>query len=219
MPRAEHCEGGRGKGGERVPSALSAVPPRSSLVRGSPQAGRSVGVGRCRRGPPRPGARAEHADAQVRDGWPAVHSTQGARLHAADASYSTPTTLCVSHLVLEFIVRPHRDGNRTNHGAPCLYCILRAELRWGAARARRRDCCREGAGWGRVRVGTVSPLLVFSHAFHPDTTRPFHLLTGSVSRGDGVHRGDRRIARQDYRREAEPRDCQCGAARPLPQIR
>eukprot|EP00962_Isochrysis_galbana_P045052 scaffold17639_cov108-Isochrysis_galbana.AAC.1 len=24
MPRAEHCEGGRGKGGERVPSALSA---------------------------------------------------------------------------------------------------------------------------------------------------------------------------------------------------
>eukprot|EP00962_Isochrysis_galbana_P048849 scaffold20489_cov107-Isochrysis_galbana.AAC.2 len=32
MPRAEHCEGGRGKGGERVPSALSAVPPRSSLV-------------------------------------------------------------------------------------------------------------------------------------------------------------------------------------------
>eukprot|EP00962_Isochrysis_galbana_P044089 scaffold16989_cov102-Isochrysis_galbana.AAC.1 len=32
MPRAEHCEGGRGKSGERVPSALLAVPPRSSLV-------------------------------------------------------------------------------------------------------------------------------------------------------------------------------------------
>eukprot|EP00962_Isochrysis_galbana_P025589 scaffold7911_cov152-Isochrysis_galbana.AAC.2 len=32
MPCAEHCEGGRGTGGERVPFALSAVPPRSSLV-------------------------------------------------------------------------------------------------------------------------------------------------------------------------------------------
>eukprot|EP00962_Isochrysis_galbana_P018630 scaffold5373_cov103-Isochrysis_galbana.AAC.1 len=34
MPRAEHCEGGRGKGGERVPSALSALVMMSCLLEG-----------------------------------------------------------------------------------------------------------------------------------------------------------------------------------------
>eukprot|EP00962_Isochrysis_galbana_P011674 scaffold3290_cov123-Isochrysis_galbana.AAC.1 len=33
MPRAEHCEGGRGKGGERVPSALAARRRAQSLLR------------------------------------------------------------------------------------------------------------------------------------------------------------------------------------------